>query len=84
VLGLVQNMSVFRCPKCNHETHIFGEDGARQLAASMGLDILGDIPLHISIRETCDMGKPVVVSAPESREAKAYLSIAKETMKRIS
>ncbi|XP_077320939.1 iron-sulfur cluster transfer protein NUBPL isoform X2 [Lithobates pipiens] len=84
VLGLVQNMSVFRCPMCNHETHIFGEDGARQLAASMGLDILGDIPLHISIRETCDMGKPVVVSAPESREAKAYLSIAKETMKRIS
>ncbi|CAI9624691.1 unnamed protein product [Staurois parvus] len=84
VLGLVQNMSVFRCPKCNHETHIFGEDGARQLAVSMGLDILGDIPLHISIRETCDMGKPVVVSAPESREAMAYVSIAKEIMKRIS
>ncbi|XP_040188225.1 iron-sulfur protein NUBPL isoform X2 [Rana temporaria] len=84
VLGIVQNMSVFRCPKCNHETHIFGEDGARQLAASMGLDILGDIPLHISIRETCDMGKPIVVSAPESGEAKAYLSIAKEIMKRIS
>ncbi|XP_072283597.1 iron-sulfur cluster transfer protein NUBPL [Pyxicephalus adspersus] len=83
VLGIVQNMSVFQCPKCNHETHIFGEDGARQLAFSMGLDILGDIPLHINIRETCDLGKPVVVSAPESREAKAYVNIAKEIIKRI-
>ncbi|KAM9293865.1 iron-sulfur cluster transfer protein NUBPL [Gastrophryne carolinensis] len=84
VLGLVENMSVFRCPKCNHETHIFGEDGARQLAATMGLDMLGNIPLHINIRETCDKGKPVVVSAAESNEAKAYLNIANEILKRIS
>ncbi|XP_075699961.1 iron-sulfur cluster transfer protein NUBPL isoform X2 [Rhinoderma darwinii] len=40
VLGIVQNMSVFRCPKCDHETHIFGADGARQLAVAMGLVIL--------------------------------------------
>ncbi|XP_040267191.1 iron-sulfur protein NUBPL [Bufo bufo] len=84
VLGLVQNMSVFRCPKCEHETHIFGADGARQLAATMGLDILGDIPLHINIRETCDLGKPVVVSDPESSEAKAYVDIAQEIIIRIS
>ncbi|KAG8560597.1 hypothetical protein GDO81_015046 [Engystomops pustulosus] len=84
VLGLVQNMSVFRCPKCDHQTHIFGEDGAKQLAATMGLDILGDIPLHINIRETCDLGKPVVVSNPESSEAKAYVAIALEIIKRIS
>lgn len=84
VLGLVQNMSVFRCPKCNHETHIFGTDGARHLAATMGLDILGDIPLHINIRETCDLGKPVVVSDPESSEAKAYVGIAQQIISRIS
>ncbi|XP_063803535.1 iron-sulfur cluster transfer protein NUBPL [Pseudophryne corroboree] len=84
VLGLVQNMSVFRCPKCNHESHIFGSDGARQLAASMGLDILGDIPLHMNIRESCDLGKPVVVSDPESNEAKAYMGIAEQIMSRIS
>uniref|UniRef100_A0A8C4K2T3 NUBP iron-sulfur cluster assembly factor, mitochondrial n=1 Tax=Dromaius novaehollandiae TaxID=8790 RepID=A0A8C4K2T3_DRONO len=40
VLGLVQNMSVFQCPKCKHETHIFGADGVRDLAKSLGLDIL--------------------------------------------
>ncbi|NWY97790.1 NUBPL protein, partial [Loxia curvirostra] len=66
VLGLVQNMSVFQCPKCKHETHIFGSDGVKDLAKTLGLDILGDIPLHINIRETCDSGQPVVVSQPQS------------------
>ncbi|XP_067390443.1 iron-sulfur cluster transfer protein NUBPL isoform X3 [Emydura macquarii macquarii] len=41
VLGLVQNMSVFQCPKCKHETHIFGADGVRDLAETLGLDVLG-------------------------------------------
>uniref|UniRef100_A0A8C6Z800 NUBP iron-sulfur cluster assembly factor, mitochondrial n=1 Tax=Nothoprocta perdicaria TaxID=30464 RepID=A0A8C6Z800_NOTPE len=66
VLGLVQNMSVFQCPKCKHETHIFGADGVRDLAKSLELDILGDIPLHVNIRETCDSGQPVVISQPQS------------------
>uniref|UniRef100_A0A8C3JH68 Nucleotide binding protein like n=1 Tax=Calidris pygmaea TaxID=425635 RepID=A0A8C3JH68_9CHAR len=66
VLGLIQNMSVFQCPKCKHETHIFGADGVRDLAKTLGLDILGDIPLHVNIRETCDSGQPVVISQPQS------------------
>ncbi|XP_064920182.1 iron-sulfur cluster transfer protein NUBPL isoform X10 [Columba livia] len=66
VLGLVQNMSVFQCPNCKHETHIFGADGVRDLAKTLGLDILGDIPLHVNIRETCDSGQPVVISQPQS------------------
>ncbi|NXY42909.1 NUBPL protein, partial [Ceuthmochares aereus] len=66
VLGLVQNMSVFQCPKCKHETHIFGADGVRDLAKTLGLDVLGDIPLHVNIRETCDSGQPVVISQPQS------------------
>ncbi|XP_055661069.1 iron-sulfur protein NUBPL isoform X1 [Falco peregrinus] len=66
VLGLVQNMSVFQCPKCKHETHIFGADGVRDLAKTLGLDILGDVPLHVNIRETCDLGQPVVISQPQS------------------
>ncbi|KAG8428994.1 hypothetical protein GDO86_018606 [Hymenochirus boettgeri] len=41
VLGLIQNMNVFRCPKCSHETHIFGEEGARRLAETLGFDVLG-------------------------------------------
>ncbi|KAK1893885.1 Iron-sulfur protein NUBPL [Dissostichus eleginoides] len=68
VLGLVQNMSVFQCPNCNHQTHIFGSDGARQLADTLGVQLLGDVPLHLNIRETSDRGQPVVVSCPDSPE----------------
>ncbi|XP_050753507.1 iron-sulfur protein NUBPL [Gymnogyps californianus] len=83
VLGLVQNMSVFQCPKCKHETHIFGADGVRDLAKTLGLDVLGDIPLHVNIRETCDSGQPVVISQPQSDAAKAYLKIAMEIVRRL-
>ncbi|KAK6481312.1 iron-sulfur protein NUBPL-like [Huso huso] len=83
VLGLVQNMSVFHCPNCNHKTHIFGEDGATELANSLGVEVLGDIPLHINIREMSDKGQPVVVSKPDSPEAKAYLKVAAQVVKRL-
>ncbi|XP_041514362.1 iron-sulfur protein NUBPL isoform X2 [Microtus oregoni] len=83
VLGLVQNMSVFQCPKCKHKTHIFGADGARKLAQTLDLDVLGDVPLHLSIREASDMGQPVVFAQPESEEAKAYLHIASEVVRRL-
>ncbi|XP_063355564.1 iron-sulfur protein NUBPL isoform X1 [Pelmatolapia mariae] len=83
VLGLVQNMSVFQCPKCNHETHIFGSDGARQLADTLGVTFLGDIPLHITIRETSDRGQPVVISSPNSPEAAAYRKVASAVVQRL-
>ncbi|XP_069772824.1 iron-sulfur cluster transfer protein NUBPL isoform X2 [Narcine bancroftii] len=68
VLGIVQNMSVFQCPKCKHETHIFGAEGAKGLAAELELDVLGDIPLHVNIREMSDKGQPIIVSHPDSPE----------------
>ncbi|XP_028362794.1 iron-sulfur protein NUBPL isoform X1 [Phyllostomus discolor] len=83
VLGLVQNMSVFQCPKCKHRTHIFGADGARKLARVLDLDVLGDIPLHLNIREASDTGQPIVFSQPESDEAKAYLRVAAEVVRRL-
>uniref|UniRef100_A0A8C3IRT2 NUBP iron-sulfur cluster assembly factor, mitochondrial n=1 Tax=Chrysemys picta bellii TaxID=8478 RepID=A0A8C3IRT2_CHRPI len=83
VLGLIQNMSVFQCPKCKHETHIFGADGVRDLAKTLGLDVLGDIPLHVNIRETCDTGQPIVISQPQSDMAKAYLRITTEIVNRL-
>ena len=47
VLGLVQNMSVFVCPSCSHQTHIFGSDGARQLADTLGVRLLGRWEEHL-------------------------------------
>uniref|UniRef100_A0AAR2J2V4 Iron-sulfur cluster transfer protein NUBPL n=1 Tax=Pygocentrus nattereri TaxID=42514 RepID=A0AAR2J2V4_PYGNA len=84
VLGLVQNMSVFQCPQCNHQTHIFGSDGARELARTLEVELLGDIPLHLNIRETSDKGQPVVVSSPDSPEAEAYRRIASAVVCRLT
>lgn len=84
VLGLVQNMSVFQCPECLHQTHIFGSDGAKNLALSLGVAFLGDVPLHLNIRETSDSGKPVVVSAPDSPEAEAYRKVAAAVVQRLN
>ena len=61
-------MSGFACPSCGHMTPIFGHDGALRLAEEMGLEVLGDVPLHLAIREMSDTGTPVVVSQPESPE----------------
>ncbi|XP_056248651.1 iron-sulfur protein NUBPL isoform X1 [Seriola aureovittata] len=83
VLGLVQNMSVFQCPNCQHQTHIFGSDGARQLADTLGVNFLGDVPLHLNIREMSDRGRPVVVSSPDSPEAEAYRKLASAVVERL-
>ncbi|XP_053700534.1 iron-sulfur protein NUBPL [Synchiropus splendidus] len=83
VLGLVQNMSVFLCPNCHHQTHIFGADGAKDLAQNLGVKLLGDIPLHMSIREMSDLGRPVVVSSPDSPEAMAYRNVASSVVQSL-
>jgi len=78
VLGIIENMSLYICPQCGHEAHIFGHGGAAQEARKLGVDLLGEIPLHIEIRETADAGRPIVVSKPDSPHAQAYLEIARK------
>jgi ATP-binding protein involved in chromosome partitioning len=76
VLGIVENMSVFVCPNCGHESHIFSHGGARDTAAALGVPFLGEIPLVALIRETSDAGTPVVAAAPNSPEAQAFMAVA--------
>jgi ATP-binding protein involved in chromosome partitioning len=76
VLGIVENMSYFQCPHCGTRADIFGHGGARHEAERLGVPFLGEIPLHIAIRETSDLGSPVVVSAPEGPHAAIYRAIA--------
>ncbi len=75
-LGIVENMSSFVCPHCGEATHIFGHGGARETAADLGVDFLGEVPLHLSIRETSDQGTPIVMSQPDSEQAQAFMDIA--------
>jgi len=83
VFGLVQNMSAFVCPNCDHTSHIFGRGGVERMAADSGLDLLGEIPLHTDIRSCADEGRPIVVSRPDSPQAEAYRRLADEIAKKL-
>ena len=78
VLGVVENMATFCCPNCGHVSPIFGHGGARAEAEKTGVPFLGEIPLHMDIRETSDEGRPVVATAPEGPHSKAYIAIARK------
>ncbi|GGO04102.1 iron-sulfur cluster carrier protein [Iodidimonas muriae] len=83
VFGIIENMSYFLCPSCGERSDIFGHGGARETAANLGADFLGEVPLHMRIRETSDQGTPISASAPESPQAQAYLDIAKAIAARL-
>ena len=76
VLGIIENMSYFNCPNCGHRTEIFSHGGAKAEAEKLGVDFLGEVPLDVAIRETSDGGRPIVVSDPESDNAKRFRAIA--------
>ena len=76
VLGIVENMSYFQCPQCGTRSDIFGHGGARHEAERLGVPFLGEIPLHMAIRETSDPGNPVVVSEPDGPHAAIYRAVA--------
>merc|ERR1712066_755712 len=83
ILGLVQNMSSYTCTKCGHTEHLFGKDGAKNMATDKGIELIGDIPLHMSIRETSDSGKPIVISEPDSSQGQAFLKLAEHVVKKL-
>ncbi|CAL4917979.1 unnamed protein product [Urochloa decumbens] len=83
ILGLVENMSCFKCPKCGEESYIFGEGGAKKTAEEMDMKLLGEIPLEISIRTGSDEGKPIVISSPDSSSAQAYVHAAEKVTERL-
>ncbi len=66
VLGIVENMSTHVCSNCGHEEHMFGAGGGARMAAQYGVELLGELPLDIRIREQADGGAPTVVAAPDS------------------
>jgi ATP-binding protein involved in chromosome partitioning len=76
VLGLVENMSYFQCPHCGTRSDIFGHGGARHEAERLDIPFLGEVPLHIDIREKSDAGLPVVATEPDSVHAVIYRDIA--------
>ncbi len=84
VYGLIENMSYFVCPHCGERTEIFGHGGAREAADEIGLDFLGEVPLHASIRKGGDAGVPVIVTEPDSPQAQAFRTIAERVAAKLS
>ena len=77
ILGIIENMSYFLCPSCGERAEIFGHGGARETAEKLDTNFLGEVPLHMTIREKSDAGEPVVATEPDSPFAKPYMDIAK-------
>ena len=84
ILGIVENMSYYLCEKCGHRADIFGHDGAKKTAQELGVQFLGEIPLHFDIRENADKGTPIVMAIPNSPHTKAYEEIAKKIIAQLN
>ena len=83
ILGVIENMSYFLCPECGTRSDIFGHGGARHEAERLGVPFLGEIPLHMEIREKSDAGLPVVATEPDGPHAKLYRGIAEQIKARL-
>ncbi len=76
ILGIIENMSYYLCPKCGTRADIFGHAGAHETADKLGVPFLGEVPLHIDIRTNADSGTPIVFAEPESEFTRIYEEIA--------
>lgn len=84
ILGLVENMSMHVCSQCGHMEPIFGEGGADRMSQDYHVDLLGKLPLDLSIRLAADQGKPSVIADPQGKVAALYLEIARKVAARIA
>lgn len=78
ILGVIETMSGFGCEECGHVTSIFGAGGADRLAKEFQIPLLGQIPLDAALVRACDEGEPIVIRAPKSPSAQAYMQTAQK------
>lgn len=78
ILGIIENMSTFSCPHCEKESHIFDQDGAKDTAEEKNLPFLGEIPLHMELRQAGDAKSPFVISYSDHPISKRFQNICQE------
>ena len=83
-LGLIENMSHFVCPSCQHESDIFGKGGGEALAESLAVPFLGRVPIYEPIRVGGDEGVPIVIGEPDSPAARAFVAAAERAAAQVS
>jgi len=84
VAGVVENMSYFVCPHCQHEVDIFSRGGAERMAEQFGVSFLGGIQLDPEVRKSGDGGKPIVLEGENSPHAKSIFEFANKVVARIA
>ncbi|MBL8382211.1 MAG: iron-sulfur cluster carrier protein ApbC [Burkholderiales bacterium] len=84
ILGIVENMSMHICSNCGHAEPIFGAGGGERMSRDYGVDLLGQLPLDIAIREQADSGRPTVVADPDGKVAAIYKAIARRIAVKIA
>ena len=77
IIGVVENMSSFICPNCSEKHHIFGQGGAEKISEKFSIPFIGEIPLNSGIMSGSDLGKPIMLTDPNSPSAEAFRSSAK-------
>ena len=78
ILGVVENMSFFECPKCNERTEIFSYGGGEKAAKELGVPFLGRIPIEIAVRSGGDLGKPITAIYKDHTISKIFKEIASQ------
>ncbi|MDG1731518.1 MAG: iron-sulfur cluster carrier protein ApbC [Thalassotalea sp.] len=77
VLGIIENMSYHICENCGHQAHLFGQGGAQRIAEQNNVDLLGQLPLNMQVREDCDNGKSTVIANTTGEITQMYRKIAR-------
>ncbi len=83
ILGVIENMSQFICPKCGERSDIFGHGGAAKEAQALGVPFLGGVPLHMDIRAKSDSGEPVTATEPDGSHAAIFRELAAKTWEQV-
>lgn len=78
ILGVIENMSTYHCPQCGHEAAIFGEGGGKKLQQEYNINLLGQVPLNLDIRQLTDSGKPPVTQLESLPAAKIFMDAARK------
>jgi len=84
ILGIVENMSWYKCPACGHTDEIFSHGGGKRLAQETGNDFFGEIPIDTRIRFGGDAGVPIVIASPDSENANRFMQLATKAAMKVA
>jgi ATP-binding protein involved in chromosome partitioning len=84
ILGVVENMSFFKCDGCEKKHYLFGSDGGKILSKKFNAELLAQIPIVPEVRAGGDEGRPIVVRDPKSEAAVAFRELAKKVAQQVS